>query len=388
MANDFDSDAMLAFMGELNRSVQNLSKSLADIGNQSGTGMKKAGDEFEKFGQSVKKHADTSVKAMNVGLKEMASTLVGPVGIAVGLYKVGEALDTFAVGQMRLQNFARDAGYTSTSIQRLQAAGEHMGYTIEETNQIVKDFGGTVNELHLDRQASNLWRDLDRIRDGGHEVALTIERMKAAGVDNGVIQEYVADLIVKQLRRQTDEGNRAAQALSNAFKMPISYAEQLVGAKAKIKDDDILILTPEQRKKQEQYNDAWIDMKRKFWRDVQDIEQATIETLVEADKKHKEAGGAFNPSARKTSRTRRSLSKDSRIGGTERKATATRSTRTNAIRRRACPTASRASIRPASQAATTVMSCRAAQSRPRSKPMNSSTRKKSQKIFWRKFATP
>ena len=294
MANDFDSDAMLAFVAELKKQFQDLGKVLQDIGNQSGTGMKKAGDEVERFGQSVKKHAGTSIKEMNLGLKEMAGTLLGPVGIAYGITQVGKALETFAVGQMRLQNFARDAGYTSTSIQRLQAAGEHMGYTIEETNEIIKNFGGTVNDLQLNRQASDLWRQLDRIRDGGHEVALTIRRMKDEGRDNAEIQEYAANLIVQQLRRQTVEGNRAAQALSEAFKIPISFAEQLAGAKKKISDDDILVLTPEQRKKQEEYNDAWLKMKREFWKDLGTIEQAIIDTLVDAKKKNEDAGGAFN----------------------------------------------------------------------------------------------
>ncbi len=294
MANDFDSDAMLAFVGQLTKQFQDLQKVLVDIGNQSGTGMKKAGDEVERFGSSVKKHAGTSIKEMNLGLKDMATSLLGPVGIAVGIYKVGQALETFAVGQIRLQNFARDAGYTSQSIQRLQFAGEHMGYTIAETNDIIKNFGSSVTSLHLDKQASDLWRNLDRIRDGGHQVALTIDRMKREGKDNAEIMQYGADLIVKQLRRQTDEGNRAAEALSRALGIPISMAEQLAGAKKKVKDDDILVLTPEQRAKQEQYNDAWLGMTRQFWKDLGSIQQWGIETLVDANKKNTEAGGGFN----------------------------------------------------------------------------------------------
>jgi hypothetical protein len=288
MANDFDSDAMLSFVGQLNKSFQDLLKTLTEIGNQSGTGLRKAGDEMEKFGEKTKKHAGTSIKEMNTGLKEMAGALVGPIGIAAGLYKVGEALSTFATGQQRLQNFAKDTGIAATSVEKLRAAGEHMGYTVEETNQILKEFSGAVNELHIDRQASSLWRDLGRIRDGGYQVAQTIERMKAEGKDNAEIQEYAAGLIVQQLHRQTDEGNRAAAALSAAFKIPLSYAEQLVGAKKKIKDEDLLILTPEQMAKQEQYNDAWIKMKRRFWKDLAAIEQSGIELLVDAQKKHEE----------------------------------------------------------------------------------------------------
>ena len=192
MPNDFDSDAMLAFVSELKKQFQDLGKVLQDIGNQSGTGMKKAGDEVERFGQAVKKHAGTSIKEMNTGLKDMATTLLGPVGLVYGMVQIGKAFETFAVGQMRLQNFARDAGYTATSIQKLQGAGEHMGYTIEETNKIISDFGSAVNGLNLDHQAADLWRNLDRIRDGGHEVALTILKMKQEGKDNAEIQQYAA----------------------------------------------------------------------------------------------------------------------------------------------------------------------------------------------------
>ena len=74
--------------------------------------------------------------------------------------------------------------------------------------------------------------------------------------------------------------------------MPISYAEQLAGAKAKVKDDDLLVLTPDQRKKQEQYNDEWITMKRKFWKDLGELEQAGINSLVVANENYEKAGTA------------------------------------------------------------------------------------------------
>ena len=54
MPNDFDSDAMLAFVSELKKQFQDLGKVLQDIGNQSGTGMKKAGDEVEPLARQSK----------------------------------------------------------------------------------------------------------------------------------------------------------------------------------------------------------------------------------------------------------------------------------------------------------------------------------------------
>ena len=53
--------------------------------------------------------------------------------------------------------------------------------------------------LNLDHQAADLWRNLCRIRDALDEVALTILKMKQEGKDNAEIQQYAADLIVKQL---------------------------------------------------------------------------------------------------------------------------------------------------------------------------------------------
>ena len=105
MANDFDSEALLGFVADLTKRVEALKKEISAIGDQSGTGMRKASDEMEKLNQTIDKTAKP-LKAMKDQTSGVVSALRGSVGLGVAFCSATQAMENFARTELQLRNFA------------------------------------------------------------------------------------------------------------------------------------------------------------------------------------------------------------------------------------------------------------------------------------------
>ena len=179
--NDFDSEAMLAFFAQLCKEIDSLKQKISGLNESGGNTFTKAADGAEKFGQTIKKHQRESIAPMTSSIKDLSLSLAGPVGLAYSIYKVGQSLETFAVGQIRMANFARDTGFTVKTVKEVSEAARYMGYSFEEASGFVAKFGGLVNDLRINKMGSSLFQSLAQLPRGGIAFANELERMAAAG---------------------------------------------------------------------------------------------------------------------------------------------------------------------------------------------------------------
>ena len=156
--NDFDSQAMLAFFAQLGKEVDDLKTKISGLNESGGKGMGKVADETERFGKAIEKHRRESVSPMVTTIKELTTSLVGPVGLAYGVYKVAESLDKFAVGELRMRNFATNTGFSVDAVQKLQLQMRAAGLTAEEASQNIGSIGAKLQELRTHQQASGFYQ--------------------------------------------------------------------------------------------------------------------------------------------------------------------------------------------------------------------------------------
>ena len=157
--NDFDSQAMLNFVSELSKRVEDLKSELASISNQAGTGMRKVTDETQKLGDVLEDHA----KSME-GLKEQTGGLLnlirGPVGLAAGFVAASKAMESFVVGELQLRNFATDVGLTSASVAKLRVQLQASGIDSKTADQQISSLNAHLNDLKTYQTTSKTYREL------------------------------------------------------------------------------------------------------------------------------------------------------------------------------------------------------------------------------------
>jgi len=123
---DFNTEAMLSFVSELDKRVGNLKKELSSLADISGTSMKKAGAETEKFGDTLEKNIKP-LKGMRDQSGGITRTLTGLGGIGAAFYSASKAMDQFAISGLQSRNLALDLGLTTKAVgefkTQLSAAG-------------------------------------------------------------------------------------------------------------------------------------------------------------------------------------------------------------------------------------------------------------------------
>src|SRR5262245_34514581 len=130
--NDFDSEAMLAFFQQLGREVDNLKTKIASLNEQSGggggggKGFGQAADNAEKFGKQIEKDtkAMTGLAAASAGLLRIMG---GAGGLVATAYSLGKAMDNFAVGELRMRNFANNVGLSQDVTNKLSISLQRSG---------------------------------------------------------------------------------------------------------------------------------------------------------------------------------------------------------------------------------------------------------------------
>ena len=124
--SDFNTEAMLAFVSELDKRVGDLKKEISSLGDMSGVSMKKAGAETEKFGEALEKNIKP-IKGMRDQSGGLTRTLTGLGGIGAAFYSASKAMDQFAISGLQSRNLAMDLGLTTAAVgnfkTQLSAAG-------------------------------------------------------------------------------------------------------------------------------------------------------------------------------------------------------------------------------------------------------------------------
>jgi hypothetical protein len=153
--NDFDSDATLAFFAQMGKGVDELKTKITNL-NQAGDAMKKMTHETERFGQAVNRQVTGSLRGME-------TSFIGVVGgvssIALGMFGVAKALDSFAVSQLRSRNFGIDTGFTS-GVKNLRIQLSAAGIAADEASQGIANIGGKLQEVLALQETSPFYKAL------------------------------------------------------------------------------------------------------------------------------------------------------------------------------------------------------------------------------------
>jgi len=124
--SDFNTEAMLAFVSELDKRVGDLKKEIGSLSDVTGVGMRKAGAETEKFGEALEKNIKP-IKGMRDQSGGLTRALTGISGIGAAFYGASKAMDQFAISGLQSRNLAMDLGLTTTAVNnfktQLSAAG-------------------------------------------------------------------------------------------------------------------------------------------------------------------------------------------------------------------------------------------------------------------------
>jgi hypothetical protein len=156
-ANDFDSEALLSFVSELSRRVEELKKEIISLGDQSGTGLRKSSEQMEKLGQQIDKTAKP-LKAMKDQSSNLVSALRGSVGLGVAFYSASQAMENFVRGELQLRNFATDVGLTSSEVSRMRTQLSAAGIDAGTANQQLGSLASKLDSIKTYQTASPVYK--------------------------------------------------------------------------------------------------------------------------------------------------------------------------------------------------------------------------------------
>jgi hypothetical protein len=156
-ANDFDSEALLSFVSELTRRVEDLKKEIVSLGDQSGTGMRKTSEQMEKLGQQIDKSAKP-LKAMKDQSSNLVSTLRGSVGLGVAFYSASQAMENFVRGELQLRNFAIDVGLTSSEVSKMRTQLSAAGIDARTADQQLGSLASKLDSIKTYQTASPVYK--------------------------------------------------------------------------------------------------------------------------------------------------------------------------------------------------------------------------------------
>jgi hypothetical protein len=138
--NDFDSDAMLAFFGQMGKGIDELKTKVTNL-NQAGDAMKKMTHETERFGQAVNRQVTGSLRGMETSF----------VGVIGG--------DSIAISQLRSRNFGIDTGFTH-GVKNLRIQLSAAGIAADEASQGIANIGGKLQEVLALQETSPFYKAL------------------------------------------------------------------------------------------------------------------------------------------------------------------------------------------------------------------------------------
>ena len=156
---DFDSDAMLAFFGQMGKGVDELKTKIVSL-NEASLAMKKMTDETERFGQTIQRHTRSTLRGMEGAVTNLTRIVGGAGGLALTLVGAAKTLDNFAVGELRLRNFATNTGFTTGAIRNLRVQLSAAGLSADEAAQGIGSVGAKLQEVLALQETSPFYRAL------------------------------------------------------------------------------------------------------------------------------------------------------------------------------------------------------------------------------------
>jgi len=160
MPGDFDSDAMLAFIGQMGKGVDELKAKITGLNEAGGKGMGNLADQTERFGKIIEKYTRGPVKAMDAAVAGLTKTLVGAGGLALGLAGVAKSFDVFAVGELKIKNFAINTGFSVDSIKNLRVQLSAAGIDAGAAAQGIGSIGSKLQEVLALQETSSFYKSL------------------------------------------------------------------------------------------------------------------------------------------------------------------------------------------------------------------------------------
>lgn len=159
------------------------------------------GRDLEGFNRKAKEAAGSEggMSKLSEMFVSMGKHLVGPVGLAAGIYEVAKSLEEFSEHEVRMANFAKDTGFATENVEAMQQAMRRMGMSVNEANNVMANLGGKLSNLRAFKESSELFQNLSR-SEGGAAFAYNLLRLEQAGDRMGSL-----NLIIRTFNRQTVE---------------------------------------------------------------------------------------------------------------------------------------------------------------------------------------
>jgi hypothetical protein len=156
---DFDSDAMLAFFGQMGKEIDNFKTKIVSL-NEAGNAMKKMTDHTEKFGQTIQRHTQGALRGMESGISGLIGSAGGVAKLALVIGGVGKALDHFAVSALHTRNFAINTGFSTDGLKKMRVQLSAAGIDANEAAQGIGSIGAKLQDVLALQETSSFYKAL------------------------------------------------------------------------------------------------------------------------------------------------------------------------------------------------------------------------------------
>lgn len=194
-----------------------LDEDFAALKYHAGAVMGEVSKYFSVLGESGRR-TNATLATTNSIFSGMRGLLLGPVGVAAGLYSAAKSLENFAQSEVALRTFATTTRFTTSNISSMRQGMERLGMSSAEADRIIGGLGARLNNLAAFKESSELWRTLSQ-SVGGADLANRLKELSQAGDQMGAVNE-----ILRTFQRQTVQ---AKIALSEYLDMPMGVLENL-----------------------------------------------------------------------------------------------------------------------------------------------------------------
>lgn len=210
------------------------------------------GQALDDFNRKAKESAghDGGLARLNTIVGSMTKNLVGPVGLAAGIYSAAKSMEEFAQHQVRMASFARDTGFATQNVEQMQQAMRRMGMSVNEAQTTISTLGQKLQNLGVFKEGSDLFRTLSSTQ-GGAALAYNLMNLVKAGDQIGAVNE-----LLKTFAKQT---NDAKIFLAQALGTSVSVLEDLASAQRRN-----LEIWEVNREEAQKYHDMWVDFEVEF----------------------------------------------------------------------------------------------------------------------------
>lgn len=264
---------------------------------EAGTVGSKAWENFRKQMDGIDeqgKKSNRTLLGFSDLLGRMPKQMLGAFGVAAAIYEVGKALTAFTFNQQSIRVMAADAGYATDAFRKLVNVFEYMDGSSEKAKESVVNFGRRVNDLRINETRSQIYRELVGEGStigmiGGTEFGKRLIRMVRGGAGADELlpefsraygeQKAIFDAATAEGRKDT--ANNARRVMGILEKASGLTAYQLEHFE-EYRDRAIAGygITPEDVKKQQEAYEALIDLRQKFWVNLEAAEAAGARKIV------------------------------------------------------------------------------------------------------------